>query len=113
MIVGFFLVKLDLIDYLRNYKVIGWTTIFFGILLYFCDQVKVKNTLDKNFNYIPKVTRDVLSANGIEEPCLFLAPRESAGTFCLQLIPLALLSMVCNPNISLALGLARPTYHKS
>lgn len=52
MIVGFFLVKLDLIDYLRNYKVIGWTTIFFGILLYFCDQVKVKNTLDKNFNYI-------------------------------------------------------------
>ena len=48
----FYLVKLDLIDYLRNYKVIGWTTIFFGILLYFCDQVKVKNTLDKNFNYI-------------------------------------------------------------
>jgi len=52
MIIGFILVKLNLIDYLRNYKVIGWTTIIFGILLYFCDQTKVKKSLNKNFNYI-------------------------------------------------------------
>ena len=49
MIVGFFLIKLNLIDYLRNYKVIGWTTIIFGIFLYYCDQLKVKKTLNKNF----------------------------------------------------------------
>mgnify|MGYP001191831183 CR=1 FL=1 len=52
MIIGFILVKLNLIDYLRNYKVIGWTTIIFGILLYFCDQTEVKKSLNKNFNYI-------------------------------------------------------------
>ena len=34
IVFGFILVKLNLIDYLRNYKIIGWTTIFFGILLY-------------------------------------------------------------------------------
>ena len=34
MVIGFFLIKLDLINYFRNFKVIGWTTIIFGILLY-------------------------------------------------------------------------------
>ena len=52
MIIGFILVKLNLVNYLRNYKVIGWTTIIFGILLYFCDQTQVKKSLNKNFNYI-------------------------------------------------------------
>ena len=52
MIIGFILVKLNLVNYLRNYKVIGWATIIFGILLYFCDQTQVKKSLNKNFNYI-------------------------------------------------------------
>ena len=39
---GFFLVKLNLIDFLRSYKVIGWTTIIFGLLLYVSDLVKIK-----------------------------------------------------------------------
>ena len=39
---GFFLVKLEIINYLRGIKIIGWTTIIFGILLYISD--KFKNT---------------------------------------------------------------------
>lgn len=35
MFVGFLLVKYDLINQLRNIKIIGWTTLFFGILLFF------------------------------------------------------------------------------
>jgi undecaprenyl-diphosphatase len=48
---GFLLVKLDLVDYLRSYKVIGWSTIIFGILLYLSDLIKVKKTLAINFTY--------------------------------------------------------------
>ena len=51
IIFGFILIKLNLIDNLRNYKVIGWSTIVFGIFLYFCDRSKIKNTLNKDFNY--------------------------------------------------------------
>ena len=48
--VGFLLIKFDLVDNLRNYKIIGWTTIFFGILLYLSDQIKVKKKTSKNFS---------------------------------------------------------------
>ena len=51
MIFGFFLIKLNLIDYLKNYKVIGWSTIIFGILLYFSDRVKVKKSINHDFKY--------------------------------------------------------------
>ena len=51
MFFGFLLVKLDLVDYLRSYKVIGWSTIIFGILLYLSDLIKVKKTLAINFTY--------------------------------------------------------------
>ena len=51
MFFGFFLIKLDLIDYLRSYKVIGWTTIIFGILLYLSDLKEVRKKIDKDFNY--------------------------------------------------------------
>ena len=51
MFFGFFLIKLDLIDYLRSYKVIGWTTIIFGILLYFSDLKKVRKKINKDFKY--------------------------------------------------------------
>jgi len=49
MIFGFFLIKFDLLDSLRNLKLIGWTTIIFGILLYFSDLSKVKKTINKDF----------------------------------------------------------------
>mgnify|MGYP001293538621 CR=1 FL=1 len=51
MIFGFFLVKLNLIDHLRNFRIIGWSTIIFGIFLYLCDRSKVKKKLNKNFSY--------------------------------------------------------------
>ena len=51
LILGFIIVKLNLIDHLRNYKVIGWCTIIFGIFLYFCDQQKRKKTVNKDFRY--------------------------------------------------------------
>ena len=38
-------------DYLRNYKVIGWTTIIFGMLLYLSDRVKIKNYINRDFKY--------------------------------------------------------------
>ena len=50
MIVGFLLMKLDLIDLLRNYKLIGWTTIIFAILLYISDLIKTNKTIQKDFN---------------------------------------------------------------
>ena len=51
MAFGFFLIKLNLVDHLRNYKVIGWTTIIFGLLLYFSDQVKIKKNINHDFKY--------------------------------------------------------------
>jgi len=51
MVFGFFLIKLNLIDYLRSYKIIGWSTIIFGILLYFSDLIKIKKTISKDFKY--------------------------------------------------------------
>ena len=51
MIIGYFLVKLNLINHLRSIEIIGWTTLIFGILLYFSDKLPLKKTIDKNFNY--------------------------------------------------------------
>ena len=51
MIIGFILIKLNLLDHLRNFKVIGWSTIIFGIFLYFCDRLKIEKSLDKDLNY--------------------------------------------------------------
>ena len=51
VIFGFFLIKLNLIDFLRSSKIIGWTTIIFGLLLYFSDLVKIKTSTIKNFKY--------------------------------------------------------------
>jgi undecaprenyl-diphosphatase len=49
MITGYLLVKLDLIDQLRNIKVIGWTTLLFGILLYFSDKISSQNEISSKF----------------------------------------------------------------
>ena len=51
IMVGYALVKFNLIDYLRNIKVIGWTTIIFGILLYISDQFKISKNIKNNFTY--------------------------------------------------------------
>jgi len=47
IIFGYLLVKLNIIDQLRNINVIGFTTIFFGLLLYISDKSKInKNTVN-------------------------------------------------------------------
>ena len=51
IIFGFFLIKFNLIDLLRSYKIIGWCTILFGILLYFSDKIIIKKTIKKDFKY--------------------------------------------------------------
>ena len=49
MIVGYLLIRLNLIDQIRNIKVIGWTTLIFGILLYLSDRSEIKNKINSNF----------------------------------------------------------------
>ena len=51
MIVGYFLIKLDLIDHLRNIKTIGWMTIIFGLFLYLSDKSKSLKKIGNNFDY--------------------------------------------------------------
>ena len=48
---GFLLIKFGLIENLRNYKVIGIATIFFGILLYLSDQIKVNKKITEDFTF--------------------------------------------------------------
>lgn len=50
MIVGYLLVYYSLIEYLRDYKLIGWTTIIFGILLYFSDLNQNTKIIKKDYN---------------------------------------------------------------
>ena len=51
VIIGYIFYSTGLIDYLRNLKIIAWTTLLFGILLYFADKSKIKNKIDTNLNY--------------------------------------------------------------
>ena len=51
MIVGFLLVETGIIDQIRDIKVIAWTTLIFGFLLYFSDKFKLEKNLEKNFSY--------------------------------------------------------------
>jgi undecaprenyl-diphosphatase len=50
MLIGFFLVKTDLIEKIRNIEVIAWTTFLFGVLLYYSDRFKLTNNIKNNFN---------------------------------------------------------------
>ena len=49
MITGYFLVEYDLIKEIRNIKIIGWTTLLFGILLFMSDKFETKKTIDSSF----------------------------------------------------------------
>ena len=51
MVVGFFLVQTNLIEEIRSIKVIAWTTLIFGILLYLSDRFKLDKSIKKDFNY--------------------------------------------------------------
>ena len=51
MLVGFFLVETNLIENLRNIKVIAWTTLIFGIILYFSDKCDLSKNIESNFSF--------------------------------------------------------------
>ena len=49
LFLGYFLLQTNIIEYLRNIKIIGWTTIIFGIFLYISDKFKLEKNIDQNF----------------------------------------------------------------
>ena len=51
IIIGYVLYSTGLINYLRNLKIIAWTTLLFGILLFFADKSQIKNKIDTSLNY--------------------------------------------------------------
>jgi undecaprenyl-diphosphatase len=50
IIFGFILHSTELIHLLRNIKIIAWTTLIFGIILFFADQSKAEKNITKNLN---------------------------------------------------------------
>ncbi len=50
IIFGYLLYSTELIHLLRNLKVIAWTTLFFGIVLFFADQQKFDKNISTNLN---------------------------------------------------------------
>ena len=50
IIFGYVLHTTELINLLRNMKVIAWTTLFFGIILFFADQRKNDQNISTNLN---------------------------------------------------------------
>ncbi len=78
MTIGYILVKFDLIYQIRNIKVIGWTTLIFGLLLYISDRSDIFKNIRKDFTFksvifigffqvlslIPGVSRSGISITG-------------------------------------------------
>ena len=50
IIFGYILHSTELIYLLRNIKVIAWTTLIFGIILFFADQRKINQNIHTNLN---------------------------------------------------------------
>ena len=50
ILIGYLLVFLNLIEHLRNFKVIGWMTIIFGFVLYFTDKADINREIDKDLS---------------------------------------------------------------
>ena len=50
VIVGYTFYSTNLIDQFRNLKVVAWTTLIFGILLYFSDKFELKNKISSELN---------------------------------------------------------------
>ncbi len=50
IIFGYILHSTEIIHLLRNIKVIAWTTLFFGIILFFADQRKIDQNISTNLN---------------------------------------------------------------
>ena len=50
IVIGYIFYSTGLIDYLRNLKIIAWTTLIFGILLFFADKSQIKKKIKTNLN---------------------------------------------------------------
>ena len=50
VIVGYIFYSTNLIDQFRNLKVVAWTTLIFGILLYFSDKFELKNKISSELS---------------------------------------------------------------
>ena len=50
VVVGYFLYSTEIIYQLRNIKIIAWSTLFFGILIYIADKNKFLKKIETNFN---------------------------------------------------------------
>ena len=50
IIAGYIFYSTNLIDQFRNLKVVAWTTLIFGILLYFSDKFELKNKISSELN---------------------------------------------------------------
>jgi undecaprenyl-diphosphatase len=50
MLIGYILYTTGLIYYLRNIKIIAWTTLIFAILLYFADRCRFDKKISSNLN---------------------------------------------------------------
>ena len=50
-IFGVILLKFNLINYIRNYEVIGWSSIVFAIFMFISDRFKNKYSINKDFNF--------------------------------------------------------------
>ena len=50
IIVGYILYKTELIYVLRDIKIIAWTTLIFGIILYFADKCRFDKKISSNLN---------------------------------------------------------------
>ncbi len=112
MISGYFLVKFNLIDEIRNIKVIGWATLIFGILLYLSDKTDVKKKINSNFtiktavfigllqilSLIPGVSRSGIAITGARS--LRFSRYESAKiSFLLSIPTLAAVSIFGLDNL--------------
>ena len=50
IIVGYFFYEYNIYENLRNIEIIAWSTLFFGILLYFSDKIAVSKSFEENLN---------------------------------------------------------------
>ena len=50
VIIGYIFYSTNLIDQFRNLKVVAWTTLIFGVLLYFSDKFELKNKIASELN---------------------------------------------------------------
>ena len=50
-LVGLVLVNFDFLDFFRSYKIIGWSTLIFGLVLFISDLRKTNQNIETNYSY--------------------------------------------------------------